>query len=153
MSGVSYDMVIDNYLSSGGHVDFDLSINGIVVGSFTVLPGETLKSVSYTFPAITGPNYTIRLEETNQVDHGTGSIQVPLDVSALTFISSAPTLTIQASSPGFVTISWLPALPGYRLQENLDLMTTNWVDSLSSDTNPIVIQIASPCMFYRLLKP
>jgi hypothetical protein len=88
VNGVSYDLVITNNVLNGpGHVDFDLSINGVVVGSFTVLPGETSKSVTFLFPPISGPEYTIRLEETNTVDPGAGSIVIPLDTSPLKFMT------------------------------------------------------------------
>ncbi|MFQ5612324.1 MAG: M4 family metallopeptidase [Anaerolineae bacterium] len=86
-----YTLVIgDNLLSGSGRVDFNLSINGIVVGSFSVLPGELVKNVSFDFPAIAGPTYTIRLEETNTVDFGAGSITLPLNQSTLVLSSSQP---------------------------------------------------------------
>jgi hypothetical protein len=84
VTGISYDLTIEpNKLIGTGHVDLDLSINGVVVGSFTVLEGETSKSVSFSFPPISGPTFTIRLEETNTVDRGAGSIVIPLDASPL----------------------------------------------------------------------
>ena len=67
------------------NVDFDLSINGMVVGSFTVLPAETSKSLAFSFPPINGPSYSIRLEETNTVDPGAGSIVIPFDTSPIMF--------------------------------------------------------------------
>jgi M6 family metalloprotease-like protein/uncharacterized repeat protein (TIGR01451 family) len=90
VTGVDYGLVIsDNRLTGTGYVDFDLSINATVVGSFTVLPGETSKQVSFSFAPISGPNYTIRLEETNTVDVGGGSIVIPLDNSSMTFSNSS----------------------------------------------------------------
>jgi hypothetical protein len=89
VAGVKYDLTITNNVLAGtGHVDLDLFINGVMVGSFTVLPGETSKSVTFFFPPINGPNYTIRLEETNTVDPGQGSIVIPLDTSPITFYSA-----------------------------------------------------------------
>lgn len=83
---VDYNLSLNyNSLWDTGHVDLRLVINGSVVGSFTVWPGEYQKSVSFTFSPINGPVYTIRLEETNTVDPGMGSISVPLDTSTLTF--------------------------------------------------------------------
>jgi hypothetical protein len=64
-------------------VDFDLLINGTRLGRFTVLPGETYRSESFAFIPISGPTYTIRLEETNTVDPGMGSIVLPLDTSQI----------------------------------------------------------------------
>ena len=96
VSGVRYDLIIyDNALNTTGHVDLDLSINGTVVGSFSILPGETTKSVIFFFPPISGPTYTIRLEETNTVDPGAGSVAILLDTSVLRFYDS--------------TSSWFPA--------------------------------------------
>jgi hypothetical protein len=49
-----------------------------------VLPGEYARFVSFSFPLISGPVYTIRLEETNTVDPGAGPISIPLDTSTVT---------------------------------------------------------------------
>jgi hypothetical protein len=82
VTGIYYDLHLSqNRLKTTGHVDLDLSINGIVVGSFSVLPGEMSKSGAMTFAPIAGPIYTIRLAETNTVDPGAGSIVIPLDRS------------------------------------------------------------------------
>jgi hypothetical protein len=90
VDAVRYDLVApDNSLNGTGHVDFNLSINGVVVGSFTVLPGEMSKSVAFSFPPFSGPTYTIRLEETNEVDPGAGSIVIPLDTSSITLFDNA----------------------------------------------------------------
>ena len=65
----------------------------------------------------------------------------------------APTLTIAPASPGNATVSWTPNTPGFVLQENLNLATTNWVNSVSGATNPIVVPATLPKKFYRLIKP
>ena len=44
-------------------------------------------------------------------------------------------------------------MPGFVLQETLSLSLTNWVNSASSATNPIVIPVTLPTKFYRLSKP
>jgi len=62
----------------------------------------------------------------------------------------APTLVIVPAAPGSATISWTPATPGFALQENLNLATTNWVNSPSGTTNPIVVPATAPAKFYRL---
>ena len=64
-----------------------------------------------------------------------------------------PTLTIVPATSGHATISWLPATPGWVLQENLNLATTNWINSPSGATNPIVVPADLPVKFYRLQKP
>ena len=64
--------------------------------------------------------------------------------------AGGPLLSILASAPGFATISWTPDTPGCVLQQNTNILTTNWVDSASGTTNPIVVPITTPTMFYRL---
>ena len=68
-------------------------------------------------------------------------------------VSGAPTLTIASASPGNATISWSPNTPGFVLQETLSLSPTNWVNSTSGATNPIVVPVTLPARFYRLFKP
>lgn len=65
----------------------------------------------------------------------------------------APTLTIVPATPGNATISWSPYTPGYILQQTALLSPSNWTNSPSGATNPIVVPIGSPAGFYRLFKP
>lgn len=65
----------------------------------------------------------------------------------------APTLKIVPATLGNATISWTPPLTNWVLQENLNLGTTNWVNSVSGSTNPIVVPAMLPKKFYRLFKP
>ena len=65
----------------------------------------------------------------------------------------APLLTIAPATPGNATISWTPNTPGFVLQETLNLSPTNWVNSSSGATNPIVVPASVPTKFYRLFKP
>jgi hypothetical protein len=65
----------------------------------------------------------------------------------------APTLYITNAAPGWATIWWHPTTPGFVLQENLSLSSTNWVYSLSSTTTPVVVPATLPAKFYRLHKP
>jgi hypothetical protein len=67
--------------------------------------------------------------------------------------TNAPTLTIAPAAPGQATLSWTPATPGFVLQETLSLSPTNWVNSASGATNPIVVPATLPMKFYRLFKP
>jgi hypothetical protein len=64
----------------------------------------------------------------------------------------APMLTIVPAAPGQATISWSPATPGFVLQENPDLTATNWVNSPSGATNPIIVPATLPTKFYRVHK-
>ena len=68
-------------------------------------------------------------------------------------VIGAPTLTIAPAAAGQATISWTPNTPGFVLQETLSLSPTNWVNSASGATNPIVVPATLPTKFYRLFKP
>jgi hypothetical protein len=68
-------------------------------------------------------------------------------------IIGAPTLTIVPAAPGNATISWTPNTPGFVLQETISLSPTNWINSPSGVTNPIVVPATLPGKFYRLFKP
>jgi len=65
----------------------------------------------------------------------------------------APALTIVPAAPGQATVSWTPNTPGFVLQETLSLSPTNWFNSVSGATNPIVVPATLPAKFYRLFKP
>ncbi len=67
--------------------------------------------------------------------------------------TNAPTLAIAPAAPGLATVSWTPRTPGFVLQENLNLGTTNWGNSVSGATNPVVVPATPPQKFYRLFKP
>lgn len=62
------------------------------------------------------------------------------------------TLSITPDSPGFALLSWGPEIPGFVLQETPSL-STNWMDSSSGSTNPVVVPVTAPAMFYRLANP
>jgi hypothetical protein len=68
-------------------------------------------------------------------------------------VEGAPTLQITRATPGLAKISWTPATSGWVLQENLNLATTNWANSLSGATNPVVVPATVPGKFFRLRKP
>lgn len=68
-------------------------------------------------------------------------------------VEGAPTLKIVPGTPGNAVISWTPPSTNWVLQENLNFGTTNWVNSASGSTNPIVVPATLPKKFYRLFKP
>lgn len=68
-------------------------------------------------------------------------------------MAGAPRLMIVPAAPGSATLSWAPGTPGFVLQENLDFGTTNWVNSPSGATTPVVVPATAPKKFYRLFKP
>jgi hypothetical protein len=65
----------------------------------------------------------------------------------------APRLTIAASGPASVTLSWSPDAPGWLLQELTDLASTNWINSATGSTNPVTLTVSDPVTFYRLYRP
>ncbi|MCX6892193.1 MAG: hypothetical protein NTX51_11800 [Verrucomicrobia bacterium] len=65
----------------------------------------------------------------------------------------APAISIAPATPGYATVSWSPATAGFVLQENLNVGTTNWVNSPSAATNPVTVPATLPVKFYRLHKP
>lgn len=66
---------------------------------------------------------------------------------------NAPQLTIQPTGPGQATISWSPDTAGFVLQESLNLSSSNWVNSASGKTNPVVVPATLPMKYYRVFKP
>jgi hypothetical protein len=67
-------IVPTNSLDPGAFVDWDVLINGVLVGSFRINEGQTGPvALDLKFPAIAGPNYTIRFEVKNEVAGGAGS--------------------------------------------------------------------------------
>ncbi len=70
--------------------------------------------------------------------------------------SIAPTnsiLSVAATPPGFVTLSWEPDLPGCVLQETSSLSPANRTNSASGGPNPVVVPATGPTKFYRLAAP
>ena len=67
--------------------------------------------------------------------------------------ADAPLLTIVPFGAGQARISWAPSTPGYVLQENTNLTTSNWVNSASGTLNPVTVPATLPAKFYRLRKP
>ncbi|MCJ7551391.1 MAG: LamG domain-containing protein [Anaerolineae bacterium] len=80
---LDYELVItENALEVGGYVDFELSINDLVVGTFSVLPGEMTKHLSFSFPPMGGYPYLIILKVTRS---RAGTIKIPVDQCKMTF--------------------------------------------------------------------
>lgn len=68
-------------------------------------------------------------------------------------VAGAPTLAIVPAAPGQAAISWVPATPGFVLQETWVLSPANWTNSPSGATNPAVVPATVVRKFYRLFKP
>ena len=66
--------VVTNSLTATNHVDWNLTINGVIVGGFSVASGFTGPiTLNVGFPAIFGPTYTVAIKVTNTVPGGGGS--------------------------------------------------------------------------------
>jgi hypothetical protein len=87
------------------------------------------------------------------VGTSSGSGNQSLFFDNVSVLAGFPMLTIVPASPGQVTISWSPDIPGYSLQQNATLSPTSWTNSSSGVTNPITIPVASSSQFYRLHHP
>jgi hypothetical protein len=75
-----------NSLSSGcGTINLQVSINGTLIGTKTINTASGLSvPMSFTYPAISGPNFTIRYSNPTTVTSGCGSIQFTKNVSTVT---------------------------------------------------------------------
>lgn len=67
-------------------------------------------------------------------------------------VQDAPLLSIEPATGGAL-ISWEPPTPGWFLQYNDNLSTTNWINAVSGETNPVMIPNALSVRFFRLRKP
>jgi hypothetical protein len=78
--------IVNNVLSACGMQEAEVSINGVALGTFTVLQGTTVIDQSYPIiPSIVGPVYTIRYETTTTVAGGCGSAGYDEVGSTVTF--------------------------------------------------------------------
>jgi hypothetical protein len=67
--------VVTANLVNGAHVDWELSINGVVIARFRIQQGFTgTFTVMKAFGTITGPDYTVKIRVINEVPVGDGSI-------------------------------------------------------------------------------
>jgi hypothetical protein len=63
-----------NVLGLGNYVIWDVLINGVKIGNFTVMDQQIGPvHIDFTFPPIDGPDYIVRFEVTNEVPGGAGS--------------------------------------------------------------------------------
>lgn len=74
----SLDLSVTNNSLNGDTQDMDAILNGVVIGSFMVNPGDTLLNLSFTGLNVAGmgaggEDYLVRLETTRTVIGGAGS--------------------------------------------------------------------------------
>jgi hypothetical protein len=140
-----------NQNDAGGIGSKSVSVTAGSSGTaFTFTPtgtGMQWGSFNFSFVATTSST-SISILGTSS---GTGNQSLFFD--HVSVLAGFPTLTIAPATPGHVTISWLPDIPGYLLQESPRLSPVLWTNSPSGVTNPITIPTTSPDRFYRLLHP
>ena len=88
----------DNTLSGGSQVNLNAVLNGTVVGGFTIPQGVTgLLNFSFNFPAIAGPNYDVRLLETNTVPLGLGAVSMAPNGQSTVTLTPEPATGLTAT--------------------------------------------------------
>jgi hypothetical protein len=133
------------------------------IGSKSILVTAGTSSKSFTFtPSGTGmqwSNFYFSFIATSSstplsiVGTSSGSGNQSLFFDNVSVLAGSPALTIAPAAPGQVTVSWLPDIPGYLLQESPNLSAVSWTNSASGVTNPITVLVAFPNRFYRLYHP
>lgn len=69
-----------NGLAAGAFINLDVLINSTLVGQISVVSGPPgTQNHSFNFGSIAGPNYTIRLLETNTVPGGQGAASMGIN--------------------------------------------------------------------------
>ena len=76
---------------------------------------------------------------------------IGLDVIGYHFL--VPAIAIAKAGTGKETVSWSPNTPGFALQENTNLLSTNWVSSASGTNNPVTVTNTTAIKFYRVFHP
>ncbi len=66
-------------------------------------------------------------------------------------IPDGPTLAIVSQSDA-VRLSWIPATPGYVLEQSESLSQDTWSSAPSGSQNPVTIQVGERTRFFRLVK-
>jgi hypothetical protein len=91
----------DNTLSAGAHVDLSVLLNNTMIGSLSIPVGFTgAQNYSFNFSTIVGPNYNVRLLETNTVPSGAGAVSMGLGGSSFVTLVPEPTGAAIAAALG-----------------------------------------------------
>jgi hypothetical protein len=74
---LTVDLAYNDDTLTGPSLDLNAMLDGTVVGSFAVPPGvHGLRSYTFYFSPIAGPNYDIELIATNSIPLGEGSVSI-----------------------------------------------------------------------------
>ena len=83
----------------------------------------------------------------------------PIDVSCAGGVSAGgPPLTIQTAKSNSFVLSWTAPSNDFRLEENQNLTTTNWMTvsnsvSVTNSLNQVIVSPSVPVHFFRLIQP
>ena len=62
----------------------------------------------------------------------------------------APVMRVVAGAPGQVILSWVPATPGFVLQESTSLQGGVWTDVAGGSATPVTVTLGPGFRFFRL---
>jgi hypothetical protein len=100
------------------------------------------------------PTGTPRVQDAYAVAGNTPNLTVELiALDIIGYHLIIPSVAMAKAGAGKATISWVPANPGFALQETTNLMSTNWVNCASGTNNPVTVTNTSVPIFYRIYHP
>ncbi len=126
---------------------------GALAFNGSVLYGDNL----YAGSTGGGATHLVTIDPTTGTVTDIGASVTHLDAIAFQPAPAAPTLTIQPTNNG-VIIGWPASATGFRLIQNTNLNTTNWIanstpTNVVGGTNQVTITPASGNSFFRLISP
>lgn len=124
-----------------------LAFNGLILYGVDLLAG----------PANGGKTHLTTIDPATGNVNDIGPSVAHLDAIAFQPATASPALTIQQMTNG-VIVGWPASATGFRLQQNTDLTTTNWVANTApinvvSGTNQVTISPATGAEYFRLINP
>jgi len=133
------------------------TISGSYVKNLSLTNGTVLANVvqdTWTYPPGGGPG--LAFDESGNVQVNTrnwdGSKAFFTGTGYYSQVAAPPVLRIAPASPGYLTISWSPDSPDYKLQETPSMSPPNWIDSIYGTSNPAMVPVINSTEFYRLIK-
>lgn len=103
---LSFSIPVTSYLNSGSAVDFNVLLNGTLIGTTSwssIAAGTDSFDASFSPIASIADGFTVELLETNTIPNGEGS--VALSEGSLTLTSAAAAATPEPSSMGLLATS------------------------------------------------
>jgi hypothetical protein len=146
--------------TSGAYTNIATPANPVGTGgSYAALAfnGSTLYGVNQLPGSGGGITHLVTIDPPTGTVTDIGASVTHMDAIAFQPAPAGPTLTIAQTTNG-VIVGWPTSATGFRLQENTDLTTTNWIDNTAatnvvSGTNLVTIAPATGSGFFRLINP